>query len=109
MTTAQTIFVGAFLLVNALVIGAFVLVFNRARIAHGGGKVRLGRLPSERYNEGNRWASYLHRLTGVGVLLFLGMHVLDVSLFAVSASLYDEVHELYSTTILRIFECALLF
>jgi succinate dehydrogenase / fumarate reductase cytochrome b subunit len=56
-----------------------------------------------------RWAFYVHRLTGVGVLGFLGLHVVDVSLFAFSTRLYDHVHRLYETTGLRILECGLMF
>lgn len=58
---------------------------------------------------GTRWAFYLHRLTGVGVLGFLSLHVVDVSLFAFSHRLYNHVHKLYSTPPLRVLESALIF
>jgi succinate dehydrogenase / fumarate reductase cytochrome b subunit len=56
-----------------------------------------------------RWAFYLHRLTGVGVLAFLALHIVDVSLFAVSHRLYDRVHAVYGTPVLRVLECGLIF
>jgi succinate dehydrogenase / fumarate reductase cytochrome b subunit len=114
MTAAQIAFTCGFLLVIALVFGVVLIVFQRARTADGGGTMPvralmgLGRLPTER-NEGNRWASYLHRLTGIGVLLFLCLHILDVSLFVVSETVYDQVHVLYGSTVMRLFECGLLF
>ena len=46
---------------------------------------------------------------GVAVFAFLLLHVLDVALYAISPARFDEVHELYGTTPLRVFECALLF
>ena len=56
-----------------------------------------------------RWAFVAHRATGVAVFAFLCLHILDVGLYAVSAARFDDVHELYGTTPLRLFECALLF
>lgn len=58
---------------------------------------------------GGRLSFYLHRLSGVGVLGFLALHVVDVSLFAFSANLYNHVHRLYGTSGLRILECGLVF
>jgi succinate dehydrogenase / fumarate reductase cytochrome b subunit len=54
-----------------------------------------------------RWAHYLHRLTGIGIFAFLALHIGDVSLLAFSAPLYNRVHQLYATPVLRLFECAL--
>ena len=55
------------------------------------------------------WAFVLHRATGVAVFAFLLLHILDVSLYAVSATRFDDVHTLYGTTAMRVFECLLLF
>jgi succinate dehydrogenase / fumarate reductase cytochrome b subunit len=35
--------------------------------------------------------------------------VVDVSIYSVSKTRYDDVHELYDTLALRLFECGLLF
>lgn len=55
------------------------------------------------------WAFVLHRATGVAVFAFLLLHILDVSLYAVSPARFDDVHTLYGTTAMRVFECLLLF
>ena len=74
----------------------------------GGMLIRLWRSPAKRA-ELDRWAFYVHRWTGFAIFAFLMLHLIDVSLFAVSPALYDEVHELYGTTPMRLFECGLLF
>jgi succinate dehydrogenase / fumarate reductase cytochrome b subunit len=114
MSTAQTLFLTAFGLVNLLILAAVVLVVAEARRIDGGGHWnrsvlrRLGRLPTER-SEANRAAFYLHRVTGIGIFAFLGLHLVDVSLYGISRPLYDNVHELYGTPVMRLFECGLLF
>ncbi len=55
-----------------------------------------------------QWAFITHRITGFLVFVFLLLHIVDVSLIARPA-LYDEVHELYSNVLLRLFEVSLLF
>ncbi|HWH34127.1 MAG TPA: succinate dehydrogenase, cytochrome b556 subunit [Acidimicrobiales bacterium] len=56
-----------------------------------------------------QWAFVGHRVSGVLVLLFLLLHIVDVSLINVSEELYDEVHLLYGNVVLRLFEVGLLF
>lgn len=68
---------------------------------------RLARPRTQRLEAG-RWAFYAHRIGGVAIFAFLVLHLGDVALYAVSTSLYNNVHELYGSTPLRIFECALL-
>ncbi|WP_276969255.1 succinate dehydrogenase, cytochrome b556 subunit [Ferrimicrobium acidiphilum] len=58
---------------------------------------------------GTRWAFYLHRISGVGVLGFLLLHVVDVSLFAFSHRLYNHVHQIYGTPAIRALESGLIF
>lgn len=114
MTTAQLLFLSAFTLVNVAILGAVVMVVREARRVDGGARwsksllSRLGRLPSER-SEANRLAFYTHRVTGIAIFAFLALHIVDVSLYAWSPERYDEVHELYGTAIMRVFECGLLF
>jgi succinate dehydrogenase / fumarate reductase cytochrome b subunit len=69
---------------------------------------RLWRSPAER-GEFHRWAFYAHRFTGFAVFAFLCLHVVDVSLYGWSPGLYGEVHALYGTAPMRLFECGLLF
>jgi succinate dehydrogenase / fumarate reductase cytochrome b subunit len=59
-------------------------------------------------SEANRWGSYAHRLSGIAIFFFFCLHIIDVSLYAMSSSLYDEVHPLYGSGPMRVFECCLL-
>lgn len=113
MTAAQICFLAAFTFVNVAIVWVVGVVVVGARRADGGSHLsrsmirRLGRLPAER-SEANRWAFYAHRLSGVGIFAFLVLHIFDVSLYAFSSSLYDNVHQLYGSPVMRLFECALL-
>jgi succinate dehydrogenase / fumarate reductase cytochrome b subunit len=95
-------------------VSAFAVVVVRSAVRSGGGAYpgrglagRLMRVPEERA-EANRWAFYAHRITGVAILAFLALHVLDVAVWTVSRSAFDEIHELYGSPVLRVFECGLL-
>lgn len=113
MTGPQICFLTAFTLVNVAIVWVVGVVVVGARRTDGGSHFsrsmirRLGRLPAER-SEANRWAFYAHRLSGIGIFAFLALHIFDVSLYAFSSSLYDNVHDLYGSPIMRLFECALL-
>jgi len=113
MTVAQGAFLAAFSVVNLALVAAVVMVVRNARRMDGGTLVtrslltRLGRLPAER-SDVNRWAFYAHRLSGIGIFLFICLHIIDVSLYAFSPSLYDEVHVLYGSAPMRVFEVGLL-
>jgi succinate dehydrogenase / fumarate reductase, cytochrome b subunit len=49
-----------------------------------------------------------HRITGFLVVVFLLLHVVDVSLVNASPKLYDQVHQVYGNVFLRLFEVGLL-
>lgn len=51
----------------------------------------------------------LHRVTGLGTLLFLAIHILDTATVYFIPSLYDEAIGLYQTTLFGIGELALVF
>lgn len=51
----------------------------------------------------------LHRVTGLGVLLFLAIHIVDTSFVYFAPQLYDDVIELYRSTIFGIGELGLVF
>ena len=49
----------------------------------------------------------LHRLTGLGVLLFLVLHILDTFLVVLGPDLYNRVIELYRHPVVRLSEIGL--
>jgi succinate dehydrogenase / fumarate reductase, cytochrome b subunit len=56
-----------------------------------------------------QWSFLLHRFTGLGVLLFLAIHIIDTSFVYFAPHLYDEVIHLYRTTLFGIGELGLVF
>lgn len=63
---------------------------------------------SYRGREG-QWSFLLHRVTGLGTLLFLGIHVLDTSTVYFFPNLYDHAIALYRSTLFGFGELALIF
>jgi succinate dehydrogenase / fumarate reductase, cytochrome b subunit len=114
MTLAQVLFLIALTGVLASVAYFAALVVTAARRSDGGSHLtwklarRLQRSPTER-TEVNRWAFYVHRVTGFAIFGFLCLHIVDVSVFSISRDLYDQVHELYGSAPMRLFESGLLF
>lgn len=56
-----------------------------------------------------QWAFMLHRITGLGVLLFLLIHILDTATVYFFPSLYNEVINIYRSTLFGFAEIALIF
>ncbi|MCT2582014.1 succinate dehydrogenase, cytochrome b556 subunit [Actinophytocola gossypii] len=114
MTLPQFLFFCAFAVVALVIIAFGVVVVRTARLDDGGPFVsralvaRLAR-PGRDRAELQRWAFYLHRVSGVGLFVFLCLHVGDVSLYVISKDLYDEVHHVYGSVPMRIAEVGLLF
>ena len=54
-----------------------------------------------------QWSWFFHRLTGVGVLLFLFTHIIDTLLVAWGPQLYDRVMSLYAHPFFRASEVGL--
>jgi succinate dehydrogenase / fumarate reductase, cytochrome b subunit len=55
------------------------------------------------------WAWLLHRLTGVGVLLFLIAHIVDTALIGFGPEAYEHALTLYRLPLFKIGEIALVF
>lgn len=114
MTAARWFFVGGLVLVllatTVFAVSTYVAAVRAT--SHGGPATeffaRLRRLPSDRAEQAT-WAFLAHRISGVGIFLFLALHIVDVGLFAVSSELYDEVHALFASPPLRFLESGLLF
>ena len=109
MSSLQTAFV---LVLTVLLVGVVVFALTavrgalilRSTAADVGWRGRIGRA-SDR--DAQRWAFIAHRVTGVAVFAFLTLHVFDVSLLAISSSRFDDVHRLYGTAPMRVFETLL--
>ena len=56
-----------------------------------------------------QWSFLLHRITGLGVLLFLAIHILDTATVYFMPNLYTEVINLYRSTVFGLGEIVLVF
>lgn len=54
-----------------------------------------------------QWAWLLHRLSGVAVLLFLLIHILDTGLVLFGPEIYDKVVKIYTHPVFRVGEVGL--
>jgi succinate dehydrogenase cytochrome b subunit len=54
------------------------------------------------------WSWLLHRITGLGVLLFLLIHIVDISLLNFGPKVYNEGIALFGLIIVRILSLALI-
>ena len=54
-----------------------------------------------------QWSWVLHRITGVGVLLFLCLHILDTSLIVLGPDHYNTIIRLYRHPVFRVMEVGL--
>jgi succinate dehydrogenase / fumarate reductase, cytochrome b subunit len=55
------------------------------------------------------WTWILHRLTGLGILLFLIIHVVETGLIIYSPEFYDSALVLYKNPLFRFAELAIFF
>ncbi len=54
------------------------------------------------------WSWLLHRVAGLGILLFLLVHIVDISLLGFGPKIYNEGIALFGLTIVRIVSLALI-
>lgn len=54
------------------------------------------------------WSWLLHRITGLGVLLFLLVHIVDISLLGLGPTIYNESLNLFTIGIVRFISLALI-
>lgn len=66
----------------------------------------LGWFASYRGQSG-QWAQLLHRLAGLGIVFYLGLHILDTSLVAFGPGAYDTVTAIYHNIFVRLLEVGL--
>ena len=55
-----------------------------------------------------QWSYILHRVTGVGVLLFLLIHIVDTSLIGWGPEIYNKVIAIYRNPFFKVAEVGLL-
>jgi succinate dehydrogenase / fumarate reductase, cytochrome b subunit len=53
------------------------------------------------------WAWVLHRVTGLGVVLFVGLHILDTALLGWGPDVYNAVVQIYHLPVVRVLEVVL--
>lgn len=107
-------FVAALSLLVLAVVAFIGVVVVAARRVDGGAYLTWGvarRIVLSRADLGelNRWAFYAHRISGMAIFTFLALHIVDISLYSFSHSLYNNVHYLYGTMPVRVLECGLWF
>jgi succinate dehydrogenase / fumarate reductase, cytochrome b subunit len=71
-------------------------------------KTTLSGYAGYRGREGH-WVFLLHRITGLGVLLFLTVHIIDIALVYFHPAGFLDVIALYQTTLFGLGEIALVF
>jgi len=54
--------------------------------------------------KGGHWSWILHRLTGLGVLAFLLIHILDISLIGWGPKVFDSLLVIYRAPVFRVLE-----
>ena len=54
------------------------------------------------------WSWLFHRISGLGILLFLLIHIVDISLLNFGANVYNEGISLFGTAIVRLISRALI-
>jgi succinate dehydrogenase / fumarate reductase cytochrome b subunit len=58
--------------------------------------------------QSGQWSWLLHRITGLGVLLFLLVHIVDITLIGFGPSVYNDGIAIFSTGIIRVISMALI-
>lgn len=71
-------------------------------------KTALSGYAGYRGREGH-WAFLLHRITGLGVVLFLAIHIIDIAFVYFAPQLFEDVLNVYRTTLFGLGEIALVF
>jgi succinate dehydrogenase / fumarate reductase cytochrome b subunit len=58
--------------------------------------------------QSGQWSWLLHRITGLGVLLFLLVHIVDITLIGFGPTIYNDAIAIFSTGIIRLISLALI-
>ena len=58
--------------------------------------------------QSGQWSWLLHRITGLGVLLFLLVHIVDITLLGFGPNVYNDAVAVFSTPVIRVVSVALI-
>jgi succinate dehydrogenase / fumarate reductase cytochrome b subunit len=58
--------------------------------------------------QSGQWSWLLHRVTGLGVLLFLHIHIVDITLIGFGPTIYNDSLAVFSTPVVRVISLALI-
>ncbi|HLY30294.1 MAG TPA: succinate dehydrogenase, cytochrome b556 subunit [Ktedonobacterales bacterium] len=58
--------------------------------------------------QSGQWSWLFHRVTGLGVLLFLLVHIVDITLLGFGPTVYNDAVAVFSTPIIRVVSTALI-
>lgn len=58
--------------------------------------------------QSGQWSWLLHRITGLGVLLFLLVHIVDITLIGFGPTIYNDAILIFSTPVIRVISLALI-
>lgn len=58
--------------------------------------------------QSGQWSWLLHRITGLGVLLFLLVHIVDITLIGFGPTVYNDAISVFSTGLIRFVSVALI-
>lgn len=58
--------------------------------------------------QSGQWSWLFHRITGLAVLLFLLVHIVDITLIGFGQTVYNDAIVIFSTPIIRLVSCALI-
>lgn len=58
--------------------------------------------------QSGQWSWLFHRVTGLGVLLFLLIHIVDITLVGFGPTVYNDALRVFSTGIVRLVSLALI-
>jgi succinate dehydrogenase / fumarate reductase cytochrome b subunit len=58
--------------------------------------------------QSGQWSWFLHRVTGLGVLLFLLLHIFDITLIGLGRDVYNRSIAIFSTPVIRLASLALI-
>ena len=58
--------------------------------------------------QSGQWSWLLHRVTGLAVLLFLLIHIVDITLIGFGPKVYNDALEVFGNPIVRVISLALI-